>query len=59
MGMSWETGRQQGDWLGGCAMIRMSDALTRREARWMVKEVGCLKRAVGNRGDRAAEGADD
>lgn len=57
--MSWERGRQQGDWLGGCAMIRMSDALTRREARWMVKEVGCLKRAVGNRGDRAAEGADD
>ena len=38
MGMSWERGRQQGDWLGGCAVIRMSDALTRREARCMVKE---------------------
>lgn len=42
---------QQGDWLGGCAVIRMSDAVTQREAVWMVKEAGCLKTAIGNRSD--------
>ena len=40
-------------------MISMSDAVTRREAVRTGKEAGCLKRAIGNRSARAAEGVDD